>query len=150
MSTLYQQFTTDPKLEKEGVLLEYGFNSKNKPITIRVARAGGANQQYAKRMEIKVKPYRRQIQTETIDKKQLEKLILEVFCETVVLGWENVEFPVKGADGSPTGEFEERPFSFDNAVQLFTDLPDLFSDVQESAQKSALFRTDIREANAGN
>jgi hypothetical protein len=33
---------------------------------------------------------------------------------------------------------------------LFNDLPDLFEDVQEQAQKAALFRADIREADAKN
>lgn len=139
-SSLYAQFTTDAKIEKEGVILQYGTNSKNLPIGIRVARAGGANQAFNKRMEIKSKPYRRQIQTETIERKTLEKLVLEVFCETVVLDWENVE----DADGN------EMPFNYDNAVKLFTDLPDLFADVQEQASKSALFRAEIREAAAGN
>lgn len=140
MTSLYKQFTTDGELEKNGVLLEYGFNSKNLPITIRIARAGGANTQYAKRMEIKVKPFRRQIQTETIEKNQLDKLIRDVFCETVVLGWENVE----DENGN------DLPFSLEAAIKLFTDLPDLFADVQEQASKASLFRTDIKEANAGN
>lgn len=138
--SLYSQFTTSPDLEKSGILLEYGLNSKDKPIAIRIARAGGANAQFAKRMESKVKPFRRQIQTETIDKKQLERLVLEVFCETVVMGWENVE--------DEAGN--DLAFSYENAIKLFTDLPDLFGDVQEQAQKAALFRTEIREATAKN
>lgn len=140
MSSLYAQFTTSNKLEQEGILLEYGFNSNKQPICIRIARAGGSNQQFTKRMEVKVKPYRRQIQTESIDRKLLDKLIMEVYCETVVLGWENVE----DREGKPL------PFSYDAAVALFTDLPDLFSDVQEASQKSSLFRAEIAEAVAGN
>jgi len=140
MTSLYAQFTTSPDLEKEGIVLEYGFNSKGLPIGIRVARAGGSNAQYSKRMEIKVKPFRRQIQTESIDKKLLEKLIMEVFCETVVLGWENVE----DREGNPL------PFSYEAAVKLFTDLPDLFADVQDAAQKASLFRAEILEGVAGN
>lgn len=138
--SLYAQFTTDKDLEKKGIVLEYGLNSKGLPIGIRVARAGGSNAAYAKRMEAKAKPFRRQIQTETIDKKQLEKLVLEVFCETVILGWENVE--------DQAGN--ELTYSVENAVKLFTDLPDLFADVQEQAGKAALFRTEIREGAAGN
>lgn len=140
MSSLYSQFASDSKLEKEGVLLEYGENSKGLPIGIRIARAGGGNLQYIKALEAKVKPYRRQIQTETIDRKLVEKLTLEVFCKTVVLGWENVEDEA----GNPL------EFSYDNAIKLFTDLPDLFADVQEQAGKAVLFRKLIRETAAGN
>ncbi len=154
--SLYSQYTTNSNLEKTGILLEYGFNSKGLPICIRIARAGGSNAAYQKAMETKVKPYRRQIQTETIETEQLQKLIKEVFCATVVLGWENVEAPVLDTEGKPTlGEdgnpvMEALPFSYKNALRLFTDLPDLFSDVQDSAQRAALFRAEIRESNAGN
>lgn len=140
MTGLYSQFTTDTKLEREGILLEYGTARNGQPITIRIARAGGANAQYLKRMEALVKPYRRQIQTETIDGKVVEKLIRQVYAETVVLGWENVE----DRDGNPL------PYSRDNCLKLFDDLPDLFLDIQEQAQRAALFRAELREADAGN
>lgn len=138
--SLYRQFKTDTKLEKEGVLLHYGTNSKGKDIMIRVARAGAGNDAYVKRMEAKVKPYRRQIQNETIERALLTGILREVFAETVVLGWDGVE-DENGKD---------MPFSKDNCVKLFTDLPDLFEDVQEQAQKAALFRAEIREADAKN
>jgi len=138
--SLYKQFKTDTKLEKEGILLQYGTNSKGQPICIRVARAGAGNDQYVKRMEAKVKPHRRLIQNETIERAVLLSIIREVFAETVVLGWEGVE----DENGKPLS------FSKDNAIKLFTDLPDLFEDIQEQAQKAALFRADIREADAKN
>lgn len=138
--SLYQQFKSDANLEKSGILLEYGFNKAGKAITIRIARAGGANNAYTKRMEAKFKPYRRQIQTETIDTQIVEKLLREVYAETVVLGWENVE----DADGNPMD------YTVANCVKLFEDLPDLFKDIQEQSQRSALFRAELLEAAAGN
>jgi hypothetical protein len=137
---LYTQFKSDSNLEKAGILLEYGFDKDGKPITIRIARAGGSNAAFTKRMEAKVKPYRRQIQTETIDTQVVEKLLREVYAETVVLGWDNVS----DADGNPM------QFSFANCVKLFEDLPDLFKDIQEQSQRSALFRAELLEAAAGN
>lgn len=138
--SLFRLFKTNPNLEREGVLLEYGENSKGKPIGIRIARAGGANVQFQKRLDVLVKPYRRQIQTETIDSKQIEKLMRQVYAETVVLGWENVE--------DENGD--ELTFSVDNCVRLFDALPDLFSDIQEQAGKAALFRAELLEAEAKN
>jgi hypothetical protein len=70
----------------------------------------------------------------------IEKLLREVYAETVVLDWENVE----DADGNPM------PFNAANAVKLFTDLPDLFRDIQEQSQRSALFRAELLEREAGN
>lgn len=138
--SLYKAFETNPELEKQGIVLEYGDNSKGKPIGIRIARAGGSNSAYNKRLEVLVKPYRRQIQTETIDNKVLEKLVLQAFAETVVLGWENVE----DRDGN------DMEHNVENVIKLFTDLPDLFKDVQEQASKAVLFREDILELESKN
>ena len=41
-------------------------------------------------------------------------------------------------------------FNVANVIQLFTDLPDLFKDVQEQAQKAVLFREDILEVESKN
>lgn len=138
--SLYQQFKSDANLEKSGILLEYGFNKAGKTIAIRIARAGGGNSAYTKRMEAKVKPYRRQIQTETIDLTVVEKLLREVYAETVVLGWENVD----DAEGNPLA------YSAANCVKLFEDLPELFKDIQEQSLRSALFRAELLEGAAGN
>lgn len=138
--SLYRQYKSDETLEKGGVLVQYGFTDDNRPIAFRIARAGGANASYAKRVEAKVKPYRRQIQTETIDPKVAEKLMMEVFVETVLLGWENVQ--------DEAGK--DLPFSKDNAIKLFTDLPDLYKDLQEQAGKASLYRAEILEVEAGN
>lgn len=138
--SLYTQFKTDDSLEKTGILVEYGMTADGKPICIRIARAGGANKAYEKRMEAEVKPYRRMIQNETIEKALIDRILMKVFAETVVLGWENVQ----DTDGN------DITFSAENCIKLFNDLPDLFKDIQEQAQRAALFRADIREADAGN
>jgi hypothetical protein len=148
--SLYKQFKTDNALEKDGILLEYGENSRGKPICIRVARAGGANNAYVKRMEARVKPYRRQIQNETMELAMVERIVKEVYAETVILGWENVEFPVLDAQGNPTDEFEELPYTTKNCIRLFNDLPDLFNDIQEQAQRAVLFRAEVREVDKKN
>lgn len=137
---LYKQFQTSADLEKRGIYLAYGENSAGAPIRFLIARAGGANDAFMKAMEAKVKPLRRQIQNETLELAQIEKLTMEVYCRTVVLGWENVE----DANGNPL------TFSYENALKLFTDLPDLYKDIQEQAQRSALFRAGLLEADAGN
>ena len=108
--------------------------------TIEISPASNSRPTTSKRMEALVKPYRRQIQAETIDNKVLEKLVMQAFAETVVLGWENVE--------DRNGNLME--FNVANVIQLFTDLPDLFKDVQEQAQKAVLFREDILEVESKN
>lgn len=138
--SLYAKFETDRSLEKQGITLDYGPNSHDKPIEIRIARAGGSNDAYLKRMEAKAKPHRRQIQHDTIERITLENIVKEVYAETVVLGWSGVE----DRDGN------EMQFNKENCLKLFNDLPDLYADIQEQAQSSALFRMSVREADAKN
>lgn len=140
MSSLYAQFKTDKSIENDGVILEYGFNSKKKPIEIRIARAGGANVRYSKLLESKIKPYRRQIQNDTLDNDVADKITKEVYAQAVVLGWSGVE------DENNV----EMEFNVANCVKLFTDLPDLWRDIQEQATKVALFRAEVLEADAKN
>lgn len=137
---LYKQFQTDKKLENEGVFIEYGPNSKDEPIRFRVARMGPSNLRYSKMMEQRLKPYRRQIQTETIDSKLADKMMLEIFVDTILLSWEGVE----SEDGV------KLEFNRETAIKLFTDLPDLYDDLREQAGKAALFRAEINRVDAGN
>lgn len=138
--SLYSQFKTDKNIEKDGIVLEYGMNSKKKIIGIRIARAGGANVQYSKLLEAKIKPYRRQIQNETLDNDIADKITKEVYAQTIVLGWENVE--------DENGE--ELEFSVANCIKLFTDLPELWSDIQQQATRASLFRAEILENDSKN
>jgi len=138
--SLYAKFETDRSLEKQGITLDYGPNSQGKQIEIKIARAGGANTTYLKRMEARAKPHRLQIQHETIDRIVLENIVKEVYAETVVLGWSGVE-DREGAD---------MPFTKENCIKLFNDLPELYADIQAQAQSAALFRTAVRETDAKN
>jgi hypothetical protein len=138
--SLYSLFKTDENIEKAGLLIEYGTNSKGLPIAIRIARAGGSNSAYLKLLDASLKPYRRQLQNDLMDNPTVEKVLRTVYAKTIVLGWENVE-DEKG---------EALPFNVDNCVKLFTDLPDLFADIRVQAEKSALFRAEIMANDAKN
>lgn len=137
---LYRQFKTDTSLEKKGIILQYGTNSKGDPIELRVARAGGANDAFLKRLEAKTKPIRKQIQNETVERETSIALMRDLYAETVVLGWSGVE----DEDGN------EVAFSKAAVIKLFTDLPDMFADVQEQCSKHTLFRAELREEDAKN
>lgn len=133
--SLYDLFGTDKELEKDGIVLNYGKGGK-----IKIARAGGANSRFAKALETKMRPYRRQFEAGTMDETVANDLLLEAFAETVVLGWEGVQ----------DREGNELAFTRENVTKLFKDLPDLFTDVREQAMKFANFRVTQVEADAGN
>jgi hypothetical protein len=141
MTSLFKQFKTDPELERAGVWLEYGFNERTeKPIRLLCARAGGANTNFQKKLEAAMKPYRRQVQTETMDNKVAERILKKVYADAIVLGWEEVD----------DENDQPMPFTAENCVKLFEALPDLFRDVQDATQKVAVYRAEVMEADAGN
>lgn len=131
----YEMFKTNDKLEvEEGITLDYG------EFTIKVCRAGGANKKFSKVLGLKMKPHRRQAETDTLAEGVAERIMAEVYAETVILGWKGVK-DEKGKD---------MEFNKQNVVKLFLDLPDLFRDVQEQANKIALFRAEEKEEDAKN
>lgn len=140
--SLFNQFETDPNLEKNGIRLEYvGSDDANeKPAVFIVARAGGSNVAYDNMMDQRLKPLRRRLQADNVSNKELEKITREVVCATVVKGWENV----KDKNGNPI------EFSVNAAIELFTALPDLYEDIRQQANKASLFRAANLEAAAKN
>lgn len=119
-------FKTDTKIETEGLNLDYG------EFSIRIARAGGANAKFARILGERMKPHRRRLEAGRMDNAEAERLLAGVYADSVILGWENVT----GADGEPM------EFTRDNCVKLLLDLPELFRDIQEQAQKTANFRAE--------
>ncbi len=143
MSILHKTFKSDGDLEKAGIILQYGTvtrDGKEVPVNIRIARAGGSNTKFDKVFENKTKPYKRLIQTDALDKKVSEKIMREVYAETVILGWDNVQ--------DKNDKFLD--FTLENVLTLITDLPDLFLDIVTQAQKQSLFREEIIEADSKN
>jgi hypothetical protein len=127
----YDLFETDKSAETQGVVLDYGH------FRITIRRAGGANTAFARRLEAKIKPYRHAFNSGTLDDAIAKRIMVEVYAETVVIGWDDVT----DRHGNPL------PFTVPNCVQLFTDLPELFANVQEQATSLALFRAEeVEEA----
>lgn len=123
MKNAYEMFKTSDKVEKDGIWLHYG------SFAIKIARAGGSNKRYAEVLLKKSKPYRRQLQTETLAPEVADNMMIEVYAETVALDWEG--------EIGPGGK--KAPFSKDAFIKVMKDLPDLFADVIDQSGKAALF-----------
>lgn len=139
--TIYDLFETDKSVEQEGLRLDYG------PVWFQVARAGGANTRYRDVLRQRMAPHKRALATETMSDDLAEKIIKDVFAETVVLSWGSPKYgegKIEGKDGKPV------EFSPDAVKQLFKDLPDLATDVMQQAQSVALFRKAVADIDAGN
>ena len=136
MKSFYDAFTTDKNLESgAGVDLDYGDCG-----VITIHRAGGSNKKFGTVFAAKLRPYERQMNMGTLDDGVAERLLAEAYAEAVIVGWRGV----KGESG------KNLSFNKDNVVKLLLDLPELFRDIQEQAQKTSNFRKAEVEDEAKN
>jgi len=131
---LYQQFSTNDGMEKGGIDLAYG------DVKIRVARAGGSNHKYGKSITERMKPFKRAYETGTLSDEDSDKIMREVYADSIILGWENVT--------DKDGNYLE--FNRENCIKLMSDLPELFRDIMAQSQKVANYRIEEIEADAKN
>lgn len=75
-----------------------------------------------------------------LDDTQYRLAVLQAFCKTTLVGWEGI----KNQYGT------EIPFSADNAIALFTDLPALFDEVHAFYAEMCRARLTIAEQSAKN
>ncbi len=124
-------FKTDQKLDVEGIWLDYG------DFRIKIGRAGATNKRFKKTFEARMKPFRRAMQSDTMNTDVADKITREVWAETIVITWDS---PL-GANVMPY-KGEAFAFNIDNCKKLFEELPDLFIDVREQSMKLGLFLED--------
>lgn len=169
--SMFKQFRTDASLERDGIDLDYG------DFKVRIARAGGSNQRFARLFEQKMKPVRRAVQTETLENNRAEALLYEVYAEGIVLEWavlvvaDDKRKPVEpvqlasvyrdehNGQNAPSTVFIKGieaadgsilPFTVENVIATFRALPDLFQDIREQSGKVGLFRKEAQEEDAKN
>lgn len=144
LNTLMKMFKTDAVIENEGIDLNYGPVDDTDPkagdILIRIRRAGGANKAYSKALTAKMRPYRKQVESGTLEPAVAERVLREVYAETIIIGWTNV----RGEDG------KDVPFSSENVLAMLEEAPDLFADIQSQAGQMSLFRAEVAESIAKN
>lgn len=127
-------FNTAKSLEQDGIALEYD------ETTIVIARAGGSNKRYERRVEQLMRPHRQAAQRGRLPKAKQEEIVRKAFSETVVLAWEKMPDPA-----NPEVMLE---FSPGNVQYVFEQMPDLFDDVVEQATSVANFIAEAREDDA--
>jgi hypothetical protein len=141
---MYAQFKTDAAMESGGVWLDYG------DFKLKIARAGGANKKFQKVLEARTKPFRRAMQTETMNNDKAMEILRGVYAETIVLAWETkVDGEFKSGIENPEGG-DLLPYNSANVTEVFNTLPDLFADIQEQSNKVAIFREELLESDSGN
>lgn len=137
--SMYAAFRTDEHLEQQGVDIDYG------EFVVTLARAGGSNQRFKRRLRELSKPFRRGNSTSVPEEIQ-EKLYCQAFAERVVLNWQRrvdgqMLRGIEAEDGSTL------EFTAQNVQLTLQKLPDLFEDLVRHAVSHTTFQ---REAESGN
>jgi hypothetical protein len=133
--SIYGMFETDEKLEREGIILDYGKFGK-----FRVARAGGANSRYEQILAVKAKPHERRLTGKKPDLELGKTILLEAFVEGAMLGWDGVR--------DKKGKLIK--FSIENCMKLFQDLPQLYADIRSQSDDYTMFLVEELEEDAKN
>lgn len=129
MSSLFKAYKMDTTKEQNGVSITYPANEDGSIPTFIVSRQSKTNQRYAKSLMRETKPYQRLMQLGSMDNDTSDKILRTVFCNSVLIGWENVL----------DAENQTIAFSVENALKLFELLPDLYDDLQRQSNNASLF-----------
>jgi hypothetical protein len=127
---LYSTFGTDAKSENAGVWIDVDKTETGETIRFLIARQSRTNQKYAATLARVIGPYRQQLANEMVSEALSNKLNIQVFCESVLLGWENVT----DRNGKPL------EFNVSNAINLMTELHDLYQLLNAKSQSLVTFK----------
>lgn len=140
---LRKMFETDKKVEREGIWVEYAPG-----VEILIARAGGANKKFFKKVQRLSRPYRRAIQTESLDEAILLELFIKAYAATIALNWKGFTKDLithDDADADTTLDF-----NVENVEAVLREQPNFFTDIQKTSDNISLYRAEILEEDAGN
>lgn len=144
MANVFSFYKTNANKELDGKWVSPIGEYEGAP-EFKIARAGGANKKFDNLQANLLKPYQRQIQANINNlPDELKKLIneknKEAFIATCLLDWKNIE----NAEGKVI------PFSKEAAKDLFSQLPDLYTDLFGYAMQIATFQDEEVAAEVGN
>lgn len=154
---LFDSYKTNRNLEKDGIAY-----TPDSSTLITLARAGGTNVRFAKSLEAKTKPHRRQIDAGTLDPKLDKLMMAEVFADTVIKNWETlikdklvagIEADPDAKDGTYSCALDKNglvPFNKQNVVATLIALPDLFQDIQKESSAVSNYLAGSREEDTKN
>lgn len=145
--SIYAQFKTSKTSEENGILVRFTKNDDGTVPSFRIGRQHRNNKLWAKTFEAKTRPYRDEIDNKTLSDEEARNLNIEVFIDSLLFGWENVQMPeVEGVVFERDAK-KNLIFNKSNAIALFTLLPELFESLTEkSSEMTNFLEANIKES----
>ena len=151
---MYSVYKTSEKSEKEGIILQY-----DESFRVRVRRAGGSNKEFEKVLAEKTATIKKALEIDAVSNERQREILKEVVAETIVMDWE-VKNPkwtgkktckapewlqgIEGEDGKIL------PFNYENVLDVFKNINDLFLSIYQDSSKMSLFRELSRKEDSKN
>jgi hypothetical protein len=155
---VFKQFATNRELEKK-LPLTFAANPDGTIPTIYVRRVFRDDASYQAAFTRITKPYKNDIEHQTIDPAIDAKLMQRLCAETTVVGWDNWRLPYGVAGGKGEGPAEwptdsindlDIPFSVDAVCETFRIMPDIWRHVVTRASDPDAYKAGELEEMAKN
>jgi len=131
MENLYKEYGTSKSLEEAGIIVE-----PIDGIKFYCKRAGGSNKAYSEFLTRKLRPYLAKYNAgKKVPLDIINEINIEAFVDYCLIKWENVT----DRSGVPLELTKE------NAVNLFTELPELYSVLIEDCQNVDNFKDEVKD-----
>ena len=136
--SIWDLYETDLSKETEGF-----WHKVNKKISVKLARAGGANLAFTKAMEEKTREHRKRggaFEGDKVDVELATDIMKQAFSETIILDWK----------GFTNKAGKNVAFNPKVAYETMVALPDLFNELRDAAGEAANYRIEDIQDDVGN
>jgi hypothetical protein len=124
-------YTTDADREAEtGIWVKFPGDR-----AFRILRAGGSNKAFLRAFRLAVRPYKRQLEKDTMDPAVSDRITRGLYAKYIVKDWK----------GFKTKDGVEIPYSEQACVAFFEKYPEVFNDVVTLASEMATFQETVLE-----
>ena len=129
-TNLDSMFKMNTDLEKDGVWFEF-----KEGISFKLKRFGGENAPALKESMAKhYKPYANLVAVDALPMRKEKEIMAKVFVDACLVEWKGIIDTERG---------EEIPYSFDNAVELLMELPELADTLTKFASETDSYRESL-------
>lgn len=134
-NNLRKLFGTNQTAEVEGIWVDYPSG-----ISMKIARMGGANTEYARYLTNQLKPYKFQLDRGTLAEEKSKEILLDVFARYILKDWKGVT----DEKGLPIA------YDVEAGKKILSEYPELLNDLQALASDYRKFALEVLEETAKN